>query len=63
MNMKLTGLEDLLGRPSDPRGFGHIIISENPPDAKKCLLRLRNSRIFYSSASLKMLKKCIVLTF
>ena len=64
MNMKLTRLEDLLGGPSDPRGFGHNIISKKIRlMRKKCLVRLRNGRIFYSSPSLKMLKKCIGLTF
>ena len=28
MNMKLTGLRDLLKAPSDPRGFGHNFISK-----------------------------------
>ena len=28
MNMKLTGLRDLLGASSDPRGFGHNFISK-----------------------------------
>ena len=36
MNIKLTGFQDLLGDPSNPRRFGHNIISkENPLDAKK----------------------------
>ena len=64
MNMKLTGLEDLLEGPSDPREFGHNIISEKIRlMRKKCFVGLRNGRIFYSSPSLKILKKCIGLTF
>ena len=36
MNIKLKGFQDLLGDPSNPRKFGHNIISkENPLDAKK----------------------------
>ena len=64
MNMKLTGLEELLGGPSDPRGSGHNIISEKIRlMRKKIFVGLRNGRIFYSSSSSKMLKKCIGLTF
>ena len=64
MNMKLTGLRDLLGGPSDPRGFGHNFISQKIRlMRKKCSVRLRNGRIFYPFLSLKMLKKCDELTF
>ena len=64
MNMKLTGLRDLLGASSDPRGFGHNFISKKIRlMRKKCSVRLRNGRIFYPFPSLKMLKKCNELTF
>ena len=64
MNMKLTGLRDLLKAPSDPRGFGHNFISKKIRlMRKKCSVRLGNGRIFYPFPSLKMLKKCIELTF
>ena len=39
MNMKLTGLRDLLRAPSDPRGFGHNFISK-----KIRLMRKKNVR-------------------
>ena len=63
MNLKLTGLREVLGGPSDPGGFVHNFISEkkNPPDAKKSVLRLKNGRIFSFSLSLKMVQKCISL--
>ena len=64
MNMKLTGLRDLLRAPSDPRGFGHNFISKKIRlMRKKCSVRLGNGRIFYPFPSLKMLKKYIELTF
>eukprot|EP00493_Phyllostaurus_siculus_P001259 UN01267 len=64
MNTKLTVLRDLLGASSDPRGFRHNFISKKIRlMRKKCSMRLRNGRIFYPCPSLKMLKKCIELTF
>ena len=64
MNMKLTGLRDLLKAPSDPRGFGHNFISKKIRlMRKKCSVRLGNGRIFYPFPSSKMLKECIGLTF
>ena len=42
MNLKLTGLREVLRGPSDPGGFvPNFIFEKNPPDAKKSLLRLK----------------------
>ena len=60
MNLKLTGLREVVGGPSDPRGFVHNFIFEKVRlMRKKILLILKNGRIFYISPSLKMVKKCI----
>ena len=57
MNLKLTGLREVLGGPSDPGGFVHNFIFEKIRLMRnKSLLRLKNGRIFYISPSLKMLK-------
>ena len=64
MNMKLTRLEDLLGGPSDPRGFGHNIISKK--------IRLMRKKMFSETqkwqnilliTKLENVEKCIGLTF
>ena len=58
MNLKLTGLREVLGGPSDPGGFVHNFISEKIRlMRKKIVLRLKNGRIFSISPSLKMVKK------
>ena len=64
MNMKLTGLRDLLGPPQIREGL--VITSflkKIRLMRKKCSVKLRNCRIFYPFPRLKMLKKCIELTF
>ena len=64
MNLKLTGLREVLGGPSDPGGFVHNFISEKIRlMRKKSVLRLKNGRIFSISPSLKMVKKCICVTY
>ena len=64
MNLKLTGLREVVGGPSDPGGFVHNFIFEKIRlMRKKSLLRLKNGRIFYISPSLKMVKKCIWVTY
>ena len=64
MNLKLTGLREVLGGPSDPGGFVHNFIFEKIRlMRKKSLLRLKNRRIFYISPSLKMLKNALGLHF
>ena len=68
MNMKLAGvrngLETYPRPPSDPTRFGHNFISKKiRMMRKKCLVRLRNVRIFYSSPRSKMFEDYIGLTF
>ena len=64
MNLKLTGLREVFGGPSDPEGFVHNFIFEKIHlMRKKSLLRLKNGRIFYISLSLKMLKNTLGLHF
>ena len=60
MNLKLTGLREVLGGPSDPGGFvPNFIFEKIRLMRKKSLLRLKNGRIFFISPGLKMLKNAL----
>ena len=64
MIMKLTGLRDLVGATSDPKGFGHNFISKKMRlMQKKCLTWLGNIRIFYHFRSFEIVKNVIMFTF
>ena len=64
MIMKLTGLRELVGATSDPKGFGHNSISKKMRlMQKKSLTWLGNIRIFYHFRSFEMVKNVVMFTF